>query len=73
MTDRLTVGPACRFRDHPPIASDLEATDSNGDVSRLARLFEPRHAVFGAEAITASHYVPRPQRFVRDSHELPWR
>lgn len=73
MTDRLTVGQRADFTIFDIIDSDLEATDSNGDVSRLTRLFEPRHAVIGAEAITASRYVPRPRRLVRHSHGLSWR
>jgi dihydroorotase len=73
MTDRLTVGQRADFTIFDLIDSDLEATDSNGDVSRLTRLFEPRHAVIGAEAITASRYVPRPRRLVRHSHGLSWR
>uniref|UniRef100_A0A9E7ZPA8 Amidohydrolase/deacetylase family metallohydrolase n=1 Tax=Bosea sp. NBC_00436 TaxID=2969620 RepID=A0A9E7ZPA8_9HYPH len=73
MTDRLTVGQRADFTIFDIIDSDLEATDSNGDVSKLTRLFEPRHAVIGAEAIAASRYVPRPRRLVRHSHGLSWR
>lgn len=73
MTDRLTVGQRADFTIFDLIDSDLEATDSNGDVSQLTRLFEPRHAVIGAEAIAASRYVPRPRRLVRHSHGLSWR
>ena len=73
MTDRLTVGERADFTIFDLIDSDLEATDSNGDVSKLTRLFEPRHAVIGAEAIAASRYVPRPRRLVRHSHGLSWR
>jgi dihydroorotase len=51
----------------------LEATDSNGDVSRLNKLFEPRYAVIGAEAITASRYIPRARKLVRHSHGYSWR
>jgi dihydroorotase len=73
MTDRLTVGERADFTIFDLIDGDLEATDSNGDVSRLTRLFEPRHAVIGAEAIAASRYVPQPRRLVRHSHGLSWR
>ncbi|GAU86605.1 metallo-dependent hydrolases [Bosea sp. BIWAKO-01] len=73
MTDRLTIGERADFTIFDLVDGDLEATDSNGDVSRLTRLFEPRHAVIGAEAITASRYVPRPRRLVRHSHGLSWR
>ena len=73
MTERLTVGERADFTIFDLIDSDLEATDSNGDVSKLTRLFEPRHAVIGAEAIASSRYVPRPRRLVRHSHGLSWR
>ena len=73
MTERLTVGERADFTIFDLIDSDLEATDSNGDVSKLTRLFEPRHAVIGTDAIAASRYVPRPRRLVRHSHGLSWR
>ncbi|MGO4737103.1 amidohydrolase/deacetylase family metallohydrolase [Bosea sp. 2KB_26] len=73
MTDRLTIGERADFTIFDLVDGDLEATDSNGDVSQLTRLFEPRYAVIGAEAITASRYVPRPRRLVRHSHGLSWR
>lgn len=73
MTDRLTIGERADFTIFDLVNGDLEATDSNGDVSQLTRLFEPRYAVIGAEAITASRYVPRPRRLVRHSHGLSWR
>jgi dihydroorotase len=73
MTDRLTVGKRADFTIFDLVDGDLEATDSNGDVSKLTRLFEPRHAVIGTDAITSSRYVPRPRRLVRHSHGLSWR
>lgn len=73
MTDRLTIGERADFTIFELVDGDLEATDSNGDVSQLTRLFEPRYAVIGAEAVTASRYVPRPRRLVRHSHGLSWR
>ena len=73
MTDRLRVGERADFTIFDLIDSDLEATDSNGDVSKLTRLFEPRHAVIGTDAIASSRYVPRPRRLVRHSHGLSWR
>ena len=73
MTDRLTIGERADFTIFDLVDSDLEATDSNGDVSKLTRLFEPRHAVIGTDAIAASRYVPRPRRLVRHSHGLSWR
>ncbi|WP_089176100.1 amidohydrolase/deacetylase family metallohydrolase [Bosea sp. AS-1] len=73
MADRLAVGQRADFTVFDLVDGDLEATDSNGDVSRLTRLFEPRYAVIGTEAIAASRYVPRPRRLVRHSHGLSWR
>lgn len=69
----LATGKRAEFTVFDLVDGDLEATDSNGDVTRLTRLFEPRHAVIGAEAIAASRYVPRPRRLVRHSHGLAWR
>lgn len=68
MENRLDVGQRADFTVFDLVDSDLEATDSNGDVSRLKRLFEPRYAVIGAEAIAASRYVPRARKLVRHSH-----
>ena len=73
MADRLAVGQRADFTVFDLVDGDLEATDSNGDVSRLTRLFEPRYAVIGTAAIAASRYVPRPRRLVRHSHGLSWR
>ncbi|EEQ94353.1 dihydroorotase [Brucella intermedia LMG 3301] len=73
MENRLSVGQRADFTIFDLVDADLEATDSNGDVSRLNRLFEPRYAVIGAEAITASRYVPRARKLVRHSHGYSWR
>ncbi len=73
LADGLSPGTRAEFTVFDLVDGDLEATDSNGDVSRLTRLFEPRHAVIGAETITASRYVPQPRRLVRHSHGLSWR
>ena len=48
--------------------SDLEATDSNGDVSRLTRLFEPRHAVIGADLLKKYNDNPEVIHAVRSHH-----
>ncbi|OMP69747.1 hypothetical protein BV900_22990, partial [Agrobacterium tumefaciens] len=69
----LDVGQRADFTVFDLVDADLEATDSNGDVSRLKRLFEPRYAVIGAEAIAASRYVPRARKLVRHSHGYSWR
>lgn len=73
MENRLDVGQRADFTVFDLVDADLEATDSNGDVSRLKRLFEPRYAVIGAEAIAASRYVPRARKLVRHSHGYSWR
>lgn len=73
MENRLDVGQRADFTIFDLVDADLEATDSNGDVSRLKRLFEPRYAVIGAEAIAASRYIPRARKLVRHSHGYSWR
>lgn len=73
MENRLSVGEWAEFTVFDVVDADLEATDSNGDVSRLSRLFEPRYAVIGSEAIPASRYVPRARKLVRHSHGYAWR
>ena len=73
MENRLSVGAQAEFTIFDLVDSDIEATDSNGDVSVLTRLFEPRYAVMGADAFTASRYVPRARRLVRHSHGYAYR
>ena len=73
MENRLSVGERADFTIFDLIDADLEATDSNGDVSRLQKLFEPRYAVIGSEATTASRYIPRARKLVRHSHGYSWR
>jgi dihydroorotase len=73
MENRLTVGATAEFTVFDLVDSDLEATDSNGDVSVLKKLFEPRYAVLGNEAFTSSRYVPRARKLVRHSHGYSYR
>ncbi|MBY5565046.1 amidohydrolase/deacetylase family metallohydrolase [Rhizobium leguminosarum] len=73
MENRLSVGSQAEFTIFDLVDSDLEATDSNGDVSVLNKLFEPRYAVMGADAFTASRYVPRARKLVRHSHGYSYR
>jgi dihydroorotase len=73
MADRLSVGARADFTIFDVVDSDLEATDSNGDVSQLKQLFEPRYAVIGAEATVASRYIPRARKLVRHSHGYSYR
>ncbi|MBN9983293.1 amidohydrolase/deacetylase family metallohydrolase [Rhizobium laguerreae] len=73
MENRLSVGSQAEFTVFDLVDSDLEATDSNGDVSVLNKLFEPRYAVMGADAFAASRYVPRARKLVRHSHGYSYR
>ena len=73
MENRLAVGERADFTIFDLVDSDIEATDSNGDVSVLNRIFEPRYAVIGAEAIAASRYIPRARKLVRHSHGYSYR
>ncbi|WP_404943951.1 amidohydrolase/deacetylase family metallohydrolase [Rhizobium ruizarguesonis] len=73
MEDRLSVGSQAEFTIFDLVDSDLEATDSNGDVSVLNKLLEPRYAVMGADAFAASRYVPRARKLVRHSHGYSYR
>ena len=73
MPKSITVGARADFTIFDLVDGDLEATDSNGDISRLKRLFEPRYAIIGSEAVAASRYVPRARKLVRHSHGLSWR
>lgn len=73
MPKSITVGARADFTIFDLVDGDLEATDSNGDISRLKRLFEPRYAIIGSEAVAASRYMPRARKLVRHSHGLSWR
>ncbi|BBD40613.1 dihydroorotase (plasmid) [Aminobacter sp. Y103A] len=73
MPKSITVGARADFTIFDLVDGDFEATDSNGDTSRLKRLFEPRYAIIGSEAVAASRYVPRARKLVRHSHGLSWR
>jgi dihydroorotase len=73
MKDRLTLGQRADFTLFDCVEGDLEVTDSNGDQVRLKKIFEPRYAILGNEAIKASRYTPRPRKLVRHSHGLSWR
>jgi dihydroorotase len=73
MDDRLSAGQRADFTIFDLVDSDLEATDSNGDVSVLKKLFEPRYAVIGSEAVAASRYIPRARKLVRHSHGYSYR
>lgn len=73
MENRLAVGERADFTIFDLVDSDIEATDSNGEVSVLTRIFEPRYAIIGAEAVSASRYIPRARKLVRHSHGYSYR
>ncbi|MFC0807095.1 MULTISPECIES: amidohydrolase/deacetylase family metallohydrolase [Sinorhizobium] len=73
MENRLTVGERADFTVFDLVDADIEATDSNGEVSVLTRIFEPRYAIIGAEAVSASRYIPRARKLVRHSHGYSYR
>ena len=73
MENRLAVGERADFTVFDLVDADIEATDSNGDVSVLTRIFEPRYAIIGAEAVSASRYIPRARKLVRHSHGYSYR
>lgn len=58
-TERLLEkGKAAEFTLFDVVDADLTVRDSQGASSTLHRLFEPRHAILGAEAVTAHRHVP---------------
>lgn len=73
MDNLLSPGARAEFTIFDLVDSDIEATDSNGDVSVLHKLFEPRFAVIGTEAVKASRYIPRARKLVRHSHGYSYR
>ncbi|HEY4202123.1 MAG TPA: amidohydrolase/deacetylase family metallohydrolase [Devosiaceae bacterium] len=54
----LAKGKPAEFTLFDLVDADLKVRDSLGAVSTLSQLFEPRHAILGAEAITAHRHVP---------------
>jgi dihydroorotase len=54
----LEKGKPAEFTLFDVVDSDLTVKDSHGATSRLHRLFEPRYAVLGAEAVAAHRHVP---------------
>jgi dihydroorotase len=54
----LAKGKPAEFTLFDLIDGDLKVRDSLGAVSTLKQLFEPRHAILGAEAVTAHRHVP---------------
>ncbi|MDG4881347.1 amidohydrolase/deacetylase family metallohydrolase [Mesorhizobium sp. WSM4884] len=54
----LEKGKPAEFTLFDVVDADLAARDSQGALSTLRRLFEPRHAILGAEAVAAHRHVP---------------
>jgi dihydroorotase len=54
----LETGRPAEFTLFDLVDADLTVKDSQGTTSRLHRLFEPRHAILGAEAIIAHRHLP---------------
>lgn len=54
----LDKGRPAEFTMFEVVDADLTVKDSQGAVSRLTRVFEPRQVVLGAEVIAAERYVP---------------
>jgi dihydroorotase len=73
MENRLAVGERAEFTVFDLSDSDVEAVDSMGETAVLKKLFEPRYAVIGAEAITASRYIPRARKMTSHSHNYSYR
>jgi dihydroorotase len=56
--DFLGPGRPAEFTLFDLVDGDLTVRDSLGAVSTLKKLFEPRHAILGAEAVAAHRHVP---------------
>lgn len=56
--ERLAPGEKAELTVFDVVDGDLEVVDSHGARSRLSRIFEPRYAVLGAEAISARRHRP---------------
>lgn len=71
-TDLLATGKPAEFTIFDLEDSDLEVKDSKGITSRLHQIFEPRHAVLGARAITAHRYQPAPDAALHNCPHCGW-
>ncbi len=56
----LAVGKPAEFTLFDLAKTDLVVVDSQGARSTLHQTFEPRFAILGAEAVTASRHQPQP-------------
>lgn len=66
----LVKGRPAEFTLFDVVDADVTVKDSQGATSTLHRMFEPRHAIFGAEPVVAHRYVP-PARGEGEPHACP--
>jgi dihydroorotase len=66
----LEKGKPAEFTLFDVVDADVTVKDSQGATSTLHRMFEPRHAILGAEPITAHRYMP-PARETGEPHACP--
>ena len=67
----LEKGKPAEFTIFDVVDADLTVRDSQGALSTLHRLFEPRHAILGAQAIAAHRHVPIPREGEGGVHACP--
>lgn len=71
-TDLLAKGRPAEFTIFDLEKSDLEVKDSKGIKSTLHEIFEPRHAILGANAIAAHRYQPAPGAALDNCPHCGW-
>ena len=71
-TDLLATGKPAEFTIFDLEKSDLEVKDSKGVKSVLHEIFEPRHAILGAQAIKAHRYQPAPGAALDNCPHCGW-
>ncbi|SDG61574.1 amidohydrolase/deacetylase family metallohydrolase [Pelagibacterium luteolum] len=71
-TDLLAKGKPAEFTIFDLEKSDLEVKDSKGIKSTLHEIFEPRHAILGANAIAAHRYQPAPGAALDNCPHCGW-
>lgn len=70
--DLLAKGKPAEFTIFDLEKSDLEVKDSKGIKSTLHQIFEPRHAILGANAIKAHRYQPAPGTALDNCPHCGW-
>ncbi|MDR7031892.1 amidohydrolase/deacetylase family metallohydrolase [Mesorhizobium sp. BE184] len=66
----LEKGKPAEFTLFDLVDADITVRDSQGATSTLHRIFEPRHAILGAEAVKAHRHVPA-EGAASDGHVCP--